>query len=164
MNPPSKPRKGSREFIPLVSIFTAGVLLGLGGYTFRYAEGLSYFSANPKACLNCHIMRDPYTSWSKGPHHAAATCVECHLPHRFIEKYLAKAENGYHHSKAFTLQNFHEPIMIKQKNAAILQKNCVRCHQTLTHRVLPQNDKRPSDLSCTHCHADVGHGSRGVAR
>jgi cytochrome c nitrite reductase small subunit len=57
-----------------------GVLLGLGAYTFRYAEGLSYFSTDPRACVNCHIMRDAYDSWQKASHHAAATCVECHLP------------------------------------------------------------------------------------
>ena len=44
---------------------------------------------------------------------ATASCVDCHLPHDFVGKYLAKADNGYHHSKGFTLQDFHEPILIK---------------------------------------------------
>jgi cytochrome c nitrite reductase small subunit len=34
-----------------------GVVLGLGAFTFDYGEGLSYFSTDPKACVNCHIMR-----------------------------------------------------------------------------------------------------------
>jgi nitrate/TMAO reductase-like tetraheme cytochrome c subunit len=67
-----------------------GVLVGLGAYTFRYAEGLSYFSTDPRACVNCHIMRDPYDSWQKASHHATATCVECHLPTAFVAKYLAR--------------------------------------------------------------------------
>jgi hypothetical protein len=34
-----------------------GIFVGIGGYTFRYAEGLSYFSTDPAACANCHIMQ-----------------------------------------------------------------------------------------------------------
>ena len=104
-----------------------GVLAGVGGYTFLYAEGLSYMSSDPQACVNCHIMRPQYDSWQKSSHHDVAKCVDCHLPHDFIGKYIAKAENGWHHSKGFTLQDFHEPIMIKPKNAAILQANCLAC-------------------------------------
>ena len=72
----------------------AGVLLGVGGYTFHYAEGLSYLSTDPAACVNCHIMQPQYDSWQKSSHHAVASCVDCHLPHDFIGKYIAKAENG----------------------------------------------------------------------
>ena len=78
----------------------------------------------------------PAHSWSRGPHHAVAGCVDCHLPHDFLPKYFAKAENGYHHSKAFTLQDFHEPIMIKSKNAGILQESCVRCHADFVHELV----------------------------
>jgi cytochrome c nitrite reductase small subunit len=134
-----------------------GVAVGIGVFTFSYAEGLSYFSTDPKACANCHIMNEQYASWSKGPHHISATCVECHLPHAFVGKYVAKAENGYHHSKAFTLGDFHEPIMIKARNAAILQGNCLRCHRELVHDVV-SGSKTDSDVACVHCHRSVGHG------
>jgi cytochrome c nitrite reductase small subunit len=83
-----------------------GLVVGLVAFTFRYAEGLSYFSTDPPACANCHIMNDQYASWTKGPHHGATGCADCHLPHDFGPKYLAKALNGYHHSKGFTLQDF----------------------------------------------------------
>jgi hypothetical protein len=36
----------------------AGGVFGLGGYTFVYAEGGSYFSDDPRACVNCHVMRE----------------------------------------------------------------------------------------------------------
>src|SRR5262249_6929435 len=101
-----------------------GVFLGLGLYTFWYAEGASYFSTDPRACMNCHIMREQFDSWQKSSHHAVAKCVDCHLPHDFIGKYLAKAENGFFHSKAFTLQDFPDPIRIKPRNARILTLNC----------------------------------------
>lgn len=95
-----------------------GVLGGLGAYTFRYAEGLSYFSTDPRACVNCHIMRDLYDSWQNASHHATATCVECHLPTAFVAKYLAKAENGFWHSKGFTLQDF---LGIKERAERLAQ-------------------------------------------
>ena len=54
---------------------SAGALAsGLGGFTFQYAEGLSYFSTDPKACANCHIMQREYDDWQRASHHAVATC------------------------------------------------------------------------------------------
>ena len=72
------------------------------------------------ACINCHIMQPQFDSWQKASHHTFATCVDCHLPHDFVGKYIAKAENGYLHSRAFTLQDFAEPIRITAKNSRIL--------------------------------------------
>jgi cytochrome c nitrite reductase small subunit len=135
-----------------------GLLIGTGAFTFKYAEGLSYFSTDPKACVNCHIMTPQYESWQKSSHHAVAGCVDCHLPHTFVAKYIAKAENGYHHSKAFTTQDFHEPIMIKEKNSRILQHNCVDCHKDMVHELFKRDIKNPDAVDCIHCHASVGHG------
>ena len=53
----------------------AGAVLGLGSFTFHYAEGGSYFSNDPRACVNCHIMRDAYDGWQKASHHAVAACT-----------------------------------------------------------------------------------------
>ena len=136
-----------------------GILIGTGAFTFRYAEGFSYLSSDPAACVNCHIMNPQYDSWLKSSHHAVATCVDCHLPHEFVGKYIAKAENGWHHSKAFTLQNFHEPIMIKGKNRQILQHNCVKCHMDAVHEMFRRDISEPGAVSCVHCHASVGHGA-----
>jgi len=137
-----------------------GLLLGLGAYTFHFAEGLSYFSTDPAACANCHIMQSQYDSWQKSSHHNVAACVDCHLPHAFIDKYVAKAENGYHHSTGFTFQNFHEPIMIKAKNSRILQRNCIYCHEELVGDLAPSAHAGGRDIECVHCHQSVGHGER----
>src|SRR5512147_244022 len=88
----------------LVLAVLAGLLAGTGSFTFRYAEGLSYLSNDPKACANCHVMNDQFDSWRKGPHHATAVCNDCHVPPQFPWKYVAKARNGYHHSMGITLQ------------------------------------------------------------
>lgn len=137
-----------------------GALLGLGGFTFHYSEGLSYFSSDPRACKNCHIMNAQYDSWLCGPHHTAAGCADCHLPHDFLPKYLAKAANGYHHSKAFTLLDFPEPIQIKPPNARILQENCLRCHAEFTSDIVHDAARRGDDVACVHCHRGAGHGAR----
>ncbi len=148
-----------------ISIFLSiltGITLGLGFFTFKYAKGFSYLSSDPRACVNCHIMQPQYDSWIKSSHHNVASCVDCHLPHAFLTKYLSKAENGYYHSKAFTLQNFHEPIMITPKSSRILQDNCINCHEQavdlMTHVALTSS--RKDDISCVKCHQTVGHGQR----
>jgi cytochrome c nitrite reductase small subunit len=138
----------------------SGIVLGLGAFTFRYAEGLSYFSSDPQACANCHIMNDAFASWEKGPHHARARCVDCHLPHALVPKLLAKTSNGYHHSKGFTFQDFHEPIRIKPGNAEILQQSCLRCHGELVHDVLQAAGRTRAPAPCVHCHGSAGHGAR----
>jgi cytochrome c nitrite reductase small subunit len=66
--------------------------------------------------------------------------------------------NGWNHSKAFTLQDFPEPIRITPRNAQILQDNCERCHADLVHEQTSMAAGEP--MSCVHCHADVGHGPR----
>ena len=137
-----------------------GVCLGLGGFTFYYARGASYLSNDPRACVNCHIMQEQFDGWQKSPHHAVAACNDCHTPHALIPKYMTKMENGWHHSKAFTLQNFHEPIMIRPKNSRILQDNCLRCHGELVEAMSIRNESHRDPENCVRCHADTGHGPR----
>lgn len=137
----------------------------MGLSTFHYAEGFSYFSKDPKACINCHIMQPQYDSWQKASHHNVASCVDCHLPHDLLGKYIAKADNGYRHSKGFTFQDFHEPILITPKNSQTLQDNCVRCHDTMVHDVIGMSSKPNNTFQCVHCHTSVGHGERtGLGR
>lgn len=135
-----------------------GVALGIGGFTFRYAEGLSYFSTNPKACVNCHIMRPEYDAWQKASHHTAAVCIDCHLPESFIPKYIAKAENGWRHGEKFTTGNFEEPITVKARGVEILEANCRRCHGGLVADITASSNEPREELSCVRCHRGVGHG------
>jgi cytochrome c nitrite reductase small subunit len=136
-----------------------GAVVGLGGFTFWYARGTSYFSADPRACVNCHIMTEQYDSWQKASHHAYATCVDCHLPHDLVGKYVAKAENGFWHSKAFTFEDFHEPIRIGAKNARILKLNCMECHRELVADLASNGAFADDSNNCIRCHIAVGHGA-----
>lgn len=145
-----------RPLWPMLAAATVGILAGLGLMTFTYAEGFSYLSSAPRACVNCHIMRPEYDGWQKASHHSVATCVDCHLPVDFVGKYMAKALNGWNHSKAFTLQNFPEPIVITPLNARILQANCLRCHEDMVHNLaMARGGEAPE---CVQCHEAVGHG------
>lgn len=119
------------SFAAWVAVGMLGIRSGTGLFTFHYGEGLSYFSKDPEACVNCHIMRPQFESWQKASHHGVATCVDCHLPHQFLGKWFAKAENGFWLSKGFTLQDFQEPIVLRENNKVILNANCINCHSEL---------------------------------
>lgn len=136
-----------------------GVLVGLGGYTLAYAQAFSYMSNEPKVCANCHIMQSQYDSWQKSSHHHVAVCNDCHLPKGFIAKYVAKGLNGFNHAKAYTLQNFAEPIAIKPFNSAIVQESCLACHRALVHEAVTAPG-RGDEMLCVHCHSSAGHGER----
>ena len=144
----------------LLLVILVGVLAGVGGYTFYFAKGMSYLSNDPHACVNCHIMREQFDSWQKSSHHAHATCNDCHVPHDFIGKWLTKASNGRHHSEAFTLQNFHEPIVIRPANAAVLNANCLYCHRDYVREITAARVANDEELYCVRCHDNVGHGPR----
>ncbi|ADH63854.1 cytochrome c nitrate reductase, small subunit [Allomeiothermus silvanus DSM 9946] len=158
-----------RGGIVVVAAGMMGVLGGAGLYTAQHAEALSYLSNDPKACANCHIMREVYDGWQKASHHHVAVCVDCHLPHDFIGKYLTKVEHGWNHSRAFTMQDFHEPIQIGRRSAAVVEHNCVQCHQGLIGGVLQAQtafqdahagfrSAGDGSFGCVHCHRGVGHG------
>ncbi|GAB4444083.1 MAG: cytochrome c nitrite reductase small subunit [Anaerolineae bacterium] len=147
--------------LPLLASALVGIVLGLGGFTFYYAEGASYLSNDPVACANCHIMRAQLDGWQKGSHHQVATCNDCHTPHELVPKYISKMENGFRHSTAFTLNNFPEPIQITARNSAILQQNCIDCHEDLVSQINTHSGSEKDNLECVRCHAGVGHGSDG---
>lgn len=144
--------------LPSLAAASLGVLFGVGSATLDYAEGLSYLRTDPEACVNCHIMRPQYDAWQKASHHAVATCAGCHIPVGFPQNYVAKVRNGWNHSKAFTLQDFPEPIVITERNADILHENCLRCHADLVHdQGMAYTEGAPR---CMHCHVSVGHGEQ----
>lgn len=146
------------KLVTVAAFLGLAILIGLSLATFQYAQGLSYLSSDSAACANCHIMQPQYDAWLKSSHKSFAGCIDCHLPHALVPKYLAKAENGWNHSRAFTLGDFHEPILINAKNSAILQANCIECHGTHSEGLLLSNSGEAP--LCVHCHASVGHGER----
>jgi cytochrome c nitrite reductase small subunit len=159
---PASPGRNARRSGAFALALAAliGIGAGIGGYTVRYARGLSYLSTDPQACVNCHIMQPQYDAWRHSSHRAVALCVDCHLPHDLIAKYAVKIENGWRHGKLFTTQKFVEPIRVQPAGMAVLQAACVRCHEPLVHELAPGAELSDTDVRCVHCHAGVGHGDR----
>lgn len=149
-----------------------GFAIGIALFTFDYAEGLSYLSNDPNACINCHVMQAQYDGWLHGSHHSNATCNDCHVPHDSLaHKYYVKAEHGYRHSKGFTFNDFHEPIQIKASSRAVVAENCLRCHETIAEDTFVHTASRKTNAQgvahdvieaadCLHCHVRVGHGPK----
>ena len=159
--PPPKPGRASfASFAPLwVWLVLAGLfggIVGLGGFTVNYAQGLSYLTDDPKACANCHIMREYYDGWNRGSHKHVAACNDCHAPHdNVVHKYAIKGINGFRHSYAFTTGNFPEPIRITELNRRVTRQACLHCHGDLTQAMSYAHTDDPAD--CLTCHRGVGH-------
>lgn len=143
---------------PLLAALLVGVLAGLSAFTAGYADAPSYLRDDPRVCTNCHVMRDPYDAWRGGPHHAAATCNDCHVSTHPIGHWVVKADQGLRHSAVFTLDRVPERIRMIPRSVDVVQRNCVRCHAALVEDVVhgAGDDGRPFD--CIRCHASVGHG------
>lgn len=159
------------RWLLLATAVLIGAAIGIGGFTFLYAEGYSYLTDDPSACANCHIMEEQYSAWLKSSHRSVAVCNDCHTPHDFIGKYSTKARNGFWHSYYFTLGGFHEPIQATGRSRAIAESACRDCHQGVTGSLVHAEQvpvfspdgrevRRSDALVCTGCHANVGHWTR----
>ena len=151
----------SRLLFPVAVVFVVllGILSGLGAFTFGYGKGWSYLTSNPANCANCHVMQGHYDSWQNSSHRHVALCNDCHLPHNLFGHLITEADNGFFHSLAFTLENFHEPIHIKPRNARVAQNACLDCHAEIVHQMLSEDPEEEAP-ACVHCHKDVGHAHR----
>jgi cytochrome c nitrite reductase small subunit len=146
------PKSTGFTLLPTLAASLAGLAVGLGAFVFVYAKGSSYLGNDPATCANCHVMSEHYAGWQAAPHHLAATCNDCHTPAGFFSKYLVKAQNGWHHSMAFTLGNIPDVIRARPESRAVVEANCRHCHADLVDSL-----GHGGDLSCVRCHASVGH-------
>jgi len=142
----------------LILAVILGALLGLGLFTFGYARGASYLTNDPKACANCHVMRENYESWMKSSHGKVAVCNDCHTPPGFVPKYATKALNGFFHSFAFTTGRYPDEIQITRRNWNVTESSCLKCHAAIVEGIRGvRGSNHRSDISCIACHRNVGH-------
>jgi cytochrome c nitrite reductase small subunit len=149
----------ARATLALLTAASVGAFIGVGVFTFGYGGGTTYFSNDPSACANCHIMQGHYDAWQASSHKHVATCNDCHLSPHPIGQWITKADNGFFHSLAFTTGDFHEPIQIKPRNRRVTQSACLHCHGEFVHNMLPAQHGGDM-LNCVHCHREVGHNQR----
>jgi cytochrome c nitrite reductase small subunit len=153
------PSSRARRISAGVLAVTIGAVIGLGSFTFGYGKGWSYLSNDPTACANCHAMQSSLDSWEKSSHHHVAVCNDCHLPHDPIGKWVVKADNGFFHSLAFTLDDYPDAIRIKPRNHRVANHACRHCHADFLHEQLVIDDVG-DELNCIRCHQSVGHALR----
>jgi cytochrome c nitrite reductase small subunit len=136
-------------------------------YILYISKALSYLSSDPKACINCHVMNTQYATWQHSSHAREATCIECHLPtDGFVEKYMAKALDGWNHSKAFTLNTYDHAMKISDDGARRVQQNCISCHKNVASTLSTNADQYhnfddeyvENGRKCWSCHKSVPHG------
>jgi len=150
----------------MTAVITLLIASGMFLYTLKASKALSYLSTDPKACINCHVMNTAYATWQHSSHYKVK-CVECHLPTEgVVDKYMAKARDGYNHSLAFTLNTYDQSIKITKDGADRVQKNCVTCHATVTSNMTITDkyhsyneDAKTEQKRCWECHKTVPHGT-----
>jgi cytochrome c nitrite reductase small subunit len=151
-------RNNIRKIESSILALAIGLAIGLGAYTFVYAKGAAYLTNNSASCANCHVMQEQYDGWLKSSHRSVATCNDCHTPPGTLAKYATKASNGFWHSFYFTLNNFHDPIQITERNRNVTEQACRKCHTEITTALETANHAHGNQqTSCLHCHRSVGH-------
>lgn len=157
--------KSERILVP-ATIITFIAALGVLGYLLNTSQAFSYLSSDPVACINCHVMNSQYATWQHSSHRQAATCVDCHLPtDNVVDKYVAKARDGWNHSVAFTLNTYEQNIQVSAHGSARIQENCRSCHARLVENIV-NNEQQYHDFNkismnerkCWDCHRGVPHG------
>ena len=152
-----------KKWRPAVVILLAA-FIGIGLYTLKLSNAVSYLSDDPKACVNCHLMTPQYTTWQHSAHREVAHCNDCHVPQdNLFSKFYFKAKDGLYHSSIFTLRAEPQVITALEPSQEVIQNNCIRCHQDrvvddkLSASVADHAAHR-TDRQCWECHREVPHG------
>lgn len=153
--PPAKWR------IPVILLL--GSMTGMISYIFYVSKAWSYLSDDPATCVNCHIMRPEYMTWTHSSHRQHASCNDCHVPHdNFFRKYYFKGKDGMRHATLFTLNTYPQTITMHAPGRRVVQENCIRCHGNLTAMVKANvsydETMDGNGKLCWDCHREVPHG------
>ncbi len=148
--------------IPVILVL--GTFCGIIVLTLRISNAFSYLSDDPSACVNCHVMAPQFATWQTSSHGRVTVCNDCHVPHdNVFRKYVFKAQDGLRHSTMFTFRLEPQVIHIKEAGIAVVQENCIRCHDGLVDRIGASSVTGPTSthgqgLLCWQCHRETPHG------
>jgi cytochrome c nitrite reductase small subunit len=150
------------------AVFCVLVTVAVFANLVHESKMLSYLSSDPQVCVTCHTMNVHFDTWQHSSHRSKATCVDCHLPHdSAINKYLAKARDGYNHSVAMTFKTYGANLRVSDDAARRIQDNCISCHRETVSQMLANSslyektgkDPVHTGRSCWQCHREVPHGT-----
>lgn len=167
------------------TILGSFVLLLTGGIAVAaFVGGFSVFADytnRAEFCTSCHEMDSgPYAELKKSVHHSnrtgvRATCADCHVPHTFFPKLMAKAfavKDVYHHLAGTidTPEKFEARRLVMAKRVwaqmeATESRACKRCHDfqamSLSDQGRRAQIKHPVAMKegkhCINCHKGIVH-------
>lgn len=150
-----------------------GLIISLGTY-----QGL-HLTSTQRFCVICHEMDPMVIAYRDDVHGgagklgASARCVDCHLPHDGILKYIyTKAKNGVVEG---AIHLFGDPSKIDwiekrhHRESFVFDNGCLECHgNVLTSNTIPEQAKKmhnhyqslkgtDKEIRCVSCHIDAGH-------
>ena len=134
-----------------------------GGFHFRVRAGCQLPEQQPAGLCQLPRHAGPLRFVAEFQPSARGGLQRLPPAARSVGKWVTKADNGFFHSLAFTLENFHEPIQIKPRNRRVTQNACLHCHADLVHQMLPAESDGEM-LACVHCHSRRGPCPAVVAR
>ena len=145
--------------LPYVAI--AAALVALVAFLF-VTDAPAYAGTASATCANCHVMDSMYENYYHAGHHTSTVCAECHLPHENIAVYYyEKGRQGMHDVYVFGTGTAPQVINISEHSRAIVQQNCIRCHESTVDSVMV--GVQPFQRECWECHRTVAHGPRGAS-
>lgn len=149
-------------YFKFASLMAFALAVCLFAHVWRVSKATSYFSDDPKACINCHVMNTHYATWQKSSHAGVAVCLDCHgKTGNLVERLAAKAMDGYHHGSAFTFNSYPEIIRISEGGKRRVQENCMSCHAAALSQTFlaPENNGEQPGRLCWECHREIPHGT-----
>lgn len=145
-------RKGGGGWLIALTVLGVGILVAV--FLALGPPQLLAKSETPDFCASCHVMEEEYDAWAHAGAHRRKACVDCHLPNDNIAlHYVWKSIDGMKDVLFFYSNRVPERIEISGHGKAVVQANCIRCHETTVAHI---DQKR----LCWECHRRVPH--RGV--
>ena len=158
----------TKNMMKYVAILSVLAVVGMFAYVGYASNMISYLSADPKVCINCHTMNTHYATWQHSSHRERATCVECHLPREsLVDKIFAKSRDGFKHSFAMTFHTYEKKNIRTSEDAQKrIQANCIACHREIVSEITAygklyqtKGEIGQIDRKCWSCHREVPHGT-----
>lgn len=151
------------KFVRLIpGLVAAGILLVV---LALLGAGYHYIEHNPKFCVTCHTMKEPFKKWQEGSH-AMVKCHECHKQskveslHQVWMYITQRPDQVLHHPHLdhtvcaqchMTQEQHWHDIQATAGHQVHFERGgieCLDCHGLGIHDIA-----RPEGI-CTNCHSD----------
>lgn len=140
-----------QKIIGIGALFAFIILFFLLG-----GPGMIAQSEKPEFCGGCHVMEAQYEAWLHTGAHRRKLCVDCHLPHDNTAVHFTwKTIDGLKDMIYFYTGIVSDQIRLSSHGASVVQKNCIRCHETTVMRI-------NHDRKCWECHRRISHRRSGA--